>query len=74
MQMLASSPDLVAGDLPAFHQRARDAVRFQIADSYVLTDRAGRQILNTQVPYGTSLPMSRCLAIWIVCFSHARRC
>ena len=59
MQMLASSPDLVAGDLPAFHQRARDAVRFQIADSYVLTDRAGRQILNTQVPYGTSLPMSR---------------
>ena len=59
MQMLASSPDLVAGDLPAFHQRARDAVRFQIADSYVLTDRAGRQVLNTLVPYGTSLPMSR---------------
>ncbi len=59
MQMLASSPDLVAGDLPAFHQRARDAVRFQIADSYVLTDRAGRQVLNTLVPYGTALPMSR---------------
>ena len=59
MQMLASSPDLVAGDLPAFLQRARDAVRFQIADSYVLTDRAGRQVLNTLVPYGTSLPMSR---------------
>ena len=50
MQMLASSPDLVAGDPPAFHQRARDAVRFQIADSYVLTDRAGRQILNTRFP------------------------
>lgn len=56
LQMLASSPDLVGGDLEGFHRRARDAVRFQIADSYVLTDKEGRQILNTRVPYGAALP------------------
>ncbi len=58
VQMLASSPDLLTGDLPSFHQRARESVQFQIVDSYVLTDRDGRQIINTLVPYGTPLPLS----------------
>ena len=58
VQMLATSPDLIGGDLASFHQRARESVRFQIVDSYVLTDREGRQIINTLVPYGTPLPMS----------------
>ncbi|CAB3701491.1 sensor domain-containing diguanylate cyclase [Achromobacter pestifer] len=58
LQMLASSPDLIGGDLAGFHQRARDSVRFQIVDSYVLTDREGHQVLNTLVPFGTALPTS----------------
>lgn len=58
LQMLASSPDLINGDLAGFHQRARDSVRFQIVDSYALTDREGRQILNTLAPYGAALPAS----------------
>lgn len=58
LQMLASSPDLMGGDLAGFHRRAREAVRFQIVDSYVLTNKEGRQVINTQVPYGTTLPAS----------------
>lgn len=58
LQMLASSPDLISGDLAGFHQRAREAIRFQIVDSYVLTDKEGHQVVNTLVPYGTSLPAS----------------
>ncbi|CAB3632419.1 MULTISPECIES: diguanylate cyclase [Achromobacter] len=58
LQMLASSPDLVGGDLGGFHQRAREAIKFQIVDSYVLTDKEGRQVVNTMVPYGTPLPSS----------------
>ncbi|MDF3851110.1 sensor domain-containing diguanylate cyclase [Achromobacter denitrificans] len=56
LQMLASSPDLIAGNLAGFHERARDAARFQIVDHYVLTDKDGRQLINTQVPFGTPLP------------------
>lgn len=56
LQMLASSPDLVAGDLAGFHRRARESVRFQIIDSYVLTDKDGRQLINTSVPFGNALP------------------
>ena len=59
LQMLASSPDLVEGDLAGFHRRARESVRFQIADTYVLTNKEGRQIINTQVPYGSALPTGR---------------
>ncbi|MGD7366619.1 cache domain-containing protein, partial [Ralstonia pseudosolanacearum] len=58
VQVLASSPDLLAGDLAGFHQRARDAIKFQIVDSYVLTDKDGHQVVNTLVPYGTALPSS----------------
>ncbi|ALX83237.1 diguanylate cyclase [Achromobacter xylosoxidans] len=58
VQILASSPDLLAGDLAGFHQRARDAIKFQIVDSYVLTDKDGHQVVNTLVPYGTALPSS----------------
>ncbi|MCZ8391152.1 sensor domain-containing diguanylate cyclase [Achromobacter xylosoxidans] len=58
LQMLASSPDLLSGDMAGFHQRAREAIKFQVIDSYVLTDRSGRQLVNTLVPYGTELPPS----------------
>lgn len=58
LQMLATSPDLIGGDLAGFHQRARETIKFQIVDSYVLTDKTGHQVLNTLVPYGTALPQS----------------
>lgn len=56
LQMLALSPDLVGGDLAGFHQRAREAIKFQIVDSYVLTDKEGHQVVNTMVPYGMARP------------------
>lgn len=58
VQMLASSPDLLNGDLASFHQRARESVRFQFADSYVLLDKDGHQVLNTRTPFGAPLPKS----------------
>ncbi|CAB3720930.1 sensor domain-containing diguanylate cyclase [Achromobacter piechaudii] len=58
LQMLAASPDLLSGDLASFHQRARDSLRFQIVDSYVLTDADGQQVINTLAPFGSPLPSS----------------
>lgn len=54
--MLASSEALRTGNLAAFHKLAQDAVKTQIVYNYVLTDRAGHQILNTLRPYGAVLP------------------
>lgn len=56
LRVLATSPDLVAGDLARFHQRATDALKYQIVNNYVLTDRSGRQLLNTLQPFGKPLP------------------
>jgi len=56
LRVLATSPDLAAGDLNSFHQRAREAIKSQIVRNYLLTDREGRQILNTLLPFGTRLP------------------
>jgi diguanylate cyclase (GGDEF)-like protein len=56
LRVLATSSDLLAGDLRSFHQRASDAVKSQIAYNYLLTDRDGRQLMNTLVPFGQPLP------------------
>ena len=56
MRVLASAPELVDDDLAAFHQRASAALRGQPVTNYLLTDRAGRQRLNTLMPFGASLP------------------
>lgn len=61
LQVLASSPELRDGDLKSFHRRASEAIKFQIADSYVVIDRSGQQVANTRVPYGTELPRSAAL-------------
>ncbi len=58
LQVLAGSPELADGDLQSFHRRASEAIKFQIADSYVLIDRSGQQVVNTRVPYGTALPLT----------------
>lgn len=56
LRVLATSPALAAGDLAAFHERARSALQFQPVDNYVLTVRSGRQIVNTLRPFGQPLP------------------
>jgi diguanylate cyclase (GGDEF)-like protein len=59
LHVLAVSPMLASGDLEGFYQNAREAILSQNANSYVLVDESGRQLLNTLRPFGTPLPMSR---------------
>src|SRR5688572_7975699 len=54
--VLAGSVDLAAGDLAAFHRRARDAIRDLPGDSVVLSDASGQQLVNTLRPFGEALP------------------
>ena len=56
LRVLATSSDLAAGNLASFHHRASDAIKSQIAYNYLLTDRTGRQLMNTLVPFGQALP------------------
>ena len=56
LRVLATSDDLIGGDLVAFHARARDALASQVVQNYVLLDRLGRQVLNTHLPPGEPLP------------------
>ena len=56
LRVLSTSPALAAGDLRAFHERAREALAFQIVDNYVMTDRQGEQHINTLRDFDTPLP------------------
>lgn len=56
LRVLSTSPDLAADDLRGFHERARGALAFQIVDNYVMTDRLGRQRVNTVRDFGEPLP------------------
>jgi diguanylate cyclase (GGDEF)-like protein len=58
LKILATSEELSSNDLKRFHQRARDALAPGIALNYVVVDNQGRQMLNTLVPYGATLPTS----------------
>ena len=58
LRVLSTSPALAAGDLRAFHERAREALAFQIVDNYVMTDRQGRQHINTLRDFGMPLPQT----------------
>jgi hypothetical protein len=54
---LATSPSVRAGELAEFHSHAVEAIRGQ--DSFVniiVTDRGGRQLVNTFRPFGEPLP------------------
>lgn len=55
LKVLASAASLAQGDLEAFHARAVVANAGTKAWT-VLFDEDGQQLLNTLVPYGTSLP------------------
>lgn len=56
MKVLATSEELAKGDLASFHKRARDALAPGNVYNYILTDRQGRQVLNTLRPFGAALP------------------
>jgi len=56
LKILATANELSAGDLRSFHQRAVEALAPGMARNYIVTDRAGRQVLNTLQPYGVALP------------------
>lgn len=56
LHVLATSTALAKGDLPAFYQQAKQALPFQNITNYVLIDAAGRQQLNTVLPFGMPLP------------------
>lgn len=51
---LSASPILKDRNFPAFHRLAREAVRSP--DAWIaVSDREGRQLVNTRLPYGTDL-------------------
>lgn len=56
LKILATSQDLRDGDFAKFYTNASLALPSGIVYNYVLTDRSGAQILNTVLPYGSSLP------------------
>jgi diguanylate cyclase (GGDEF)-like protein len=56
LKTLATSQELASGNLAGFHARASQALTSGIVYNYVLTDPAGRQVLNTLQPYGAALP------------------
>lgn len=59
LRILATSPELQSGDMAAFHRRAVDALRFQGVINYALTDRSGRQLVNTLLPVGAPLATNK---------------
>ena len=58
MRVLASAPELQHDDFATFHRRASDALPSQIANNYLITDRAGQQRVNTLKPWGEPLPVT----------------
>src|SRR2546429_217184 len=55
LQTLATSATLARGDLPAFHARAQIAAK-DVKAGIFLIDPSLRQLLNTNVPFGSALP------------------
>lgn len=56
LRVLATAESLKSGDLGRFHKVARAALTSQSVLNYILTDREGRQVLNTLRPWGSPLP------------------
>jgi len=56
MLALATSPHLTSGNLAAFHRQARQAMPELPGDIFLLSDASGRQLVNTQRPFGEPLP------------------
>lgn len=58
LKVLASAPELQSGDLRSFEARARGALGSGTVYNYLLTNRAGHQVMNILLPPGTALPTS----------------
>ena len=56
LKVLASAPEWQQGDLRGFHERARGALVAGTVYNYIVTNRAGHQVMNTLVPFGQPLP------------------
>lgn len=56
LKVLATSEALRQGELERFQDVAAAALKTQTVYNYVLTDRAGRQVMNTVRPWGSALP------------------
>ena len=56
LRVLSTAESLRDGDLRRFHRITRDALKSQIVHNYLLTDREGRQVVNTLLPFGEALP------------------
>lgn len=61
LQALATSPSLQSGDLPAFYDQVTQINRLQ-GIQLSLRDTAGRLVLTTRAPLGTSVPVPPMLA------------
>ena len=58
LKTLATAKELAEGDLRGFHRRARDALPQSPVTNFILTDREGRQVVNTLRTFGEPLPAS----------------
>jgi len=67
LKTLATAPELRSGNLQGFYLRATQALGSGSVLNYILTDRDGRQVLNTLLPYGAKLPTSGTPANYFVC-------
>ncbi|CAH2605811.1 Histidine kinase (plasmid) [Rhodovastum atsumiense] len=56
LRTLATSPYLTTGDLAAFHAQLAQVPRPE-GTRLVLSDRSGRMLVNSHVPFGTQLPL-----------------
>lgn len=57
LSLVATAPELLAGDLASFHARTQQSLANR--DLYVvLVASDGKQLLNTRVPFGEDLPMT----------------
>ena len=56
LKVLATSSELVNGDLGTFQRKAEDALVATPVLNFILTDARGRQRINTLTPFGAPLP------------------
>jgi signal transduction histidine kinase len=56
LSVLATSPSLVSGDLPAFYRQARVILEAHPGDDILLADATGQELVNTLLPFGVPLP------------------
>jgi PAS domain S-box-containing protein len=57
LRALATSPYLAYVDMAAFHDQAQDVIKGNYINNIVLIDATGRQVVNTAVASGQTLPM-----------------